>query len=76
MCDVVDQLQRAAREPPGDCGYCAGVRPGANPARRGAAVSASEQLETSHHQLEGDQPQTPDVTGKWVKSAAKDVGGC
>lgn len=63
MCDVADQLQRAAREPPCDCGHGAGVRPGANPAGRGAAVPATEQLETSHHQPEGDQSPASDVTG-------------
>lgn len=41
MCDVADQLQRAAREPPGDCAHGAGVRPGANPAGRSAAVPAT-----------------------------------
>lgn len=61
--DVADQLQRAAREPPRHRGHGAGVRPGADPAGRGAAVPAPQQPETSHHQLEGDQPQAADVTG-------------
>lgn len=64
MCDVADRLQRAAREPPGDCAHGAGVRPGADPAGRGAAVPAPEQLETSYHQPEGDQSQASDVAGR------------
>lgn len=63
MCHVADQLQRAARQPPGNCGRGAGVRLGANPEGRGAAVSATEQPETPHHQPEGDQPQATDVPG-------------
>lgn len=60
---MADQLQRAAGEPPGDCGHGAGVRPGANPAGRGAAVPAAQQPETSHYQPEGDQSEATDVTG-------------
>lgn len=70
---MADQLQRAAREPPGDCGHGAGVRPGANPAGRGAAVSAAEQLETSHHKPEGDQSQATDVAGRLIISALLSV---
>lgn len=69
MRDVADQLQRPAREPPGDCGHGAGVRPGADPAGRGAAVPAAEQLETSHYQPERNQPQATDVTGRPIISA-------
>lgn len=64
MRDVADQLQRAATEPPGHFRHGAGVRPGADPAGRGAAVPAAQQLETSHHQPEGDQPPASDVTGR------------
>lgn len=60
---MADQLQRTAGEPPGDCAHGAGVRLGANPEGRGAAVSAAEQPETPHHQPEGDQPQATDVPG-------------
>lgn len=60
---VADQLQRAAAEPSSDRGRRAGVRPGPDPAGRSAAVPAAQQPETSHHQLEGDQPAAPDVTG-------------
>jgi len=67
--DVADQLQRAARQPPGDCGHGAGVRPGANPAGRGAALPTAEQLETSHYQPEGDQSEATDVTGRRIISA-------
>lgn len=66
MRDVADQLQRAATEPPGHFRRGAGVRPGADPAGRGAAVPAAQQLETSHHQPEGDQPPASDVTGRRV----------
>lgn len=44
--DVADRLQRAAGEPPGHRGHGAGVRLGANPAGRGAAVPAAQQPET------------------------------
>lgn len=54
MCDVADQLQSVAREPPSYCGHGAGVRFGANPAGWGPAVPAAEQPETSRHQPEGD----------------------
>lgn len=54
MRDVADQLQRAAREPPGDRGHGAGVWPGTNPAGRGPTVPAAQQLETSDHQPERD----------------------
>lgn len=63
MCDVADQLQRAACEPPGNCGHGAGVRPGANPAGRGAAVPATQQPKTPHYQPKGDQSQATNVTG-------------
>lgn len=76
MCDVADQLQRAASEPPSNCGHGAGLRPGANPARRGAAVPATEQLETSHHQFEGDQPPASDVTGTPITAAQLLVFKC
>lgn len=69
MCDVADQLQRAASEPPSYCGHGAGLRPGANPAGRGSAVPTTEQLETSHHQSEGDQPPASDVTGRPITAA-------
>lgn len=69
MRDVADQLQRAAREPPGDRGHGAGVRPGADPAGRGAAVPATEQLENWHHQPEGDQSEATDVAGRPIMCA-------
>lgn len=72
MREVADQLQRAATEPPGHFRHGAGVRPGADPAGRGAAVPAAQQLETSHHQPEGDQPPASDVTGRRVSA----LSGC
>lgn len=66
---MADQLQRAAREPPRHRGRGAGVRPGADPAGRGAAVPTPQQPETSHHQLKGDQPQAADVTGTAAATA-------
>lgn len=64
MRDVADQLQRAACEPPRHRRRGAGVRPGADPAGRGAAVPAPQQPETSHDQPQGDQPPASDVTGR------------
>lgn len=68
--DVADQLQRAAREPPRRRGQGASVRPGADLAGRGAAVPAPEQPPTSHHQLEGNQSQASDVTGRATSFSA------
>ena len=65
---MAHQLQRAALEPPGDCGQRAGVRPGANPAGRGVALPAAEQPETQHHQPEGDQSEAADVAGTPITS--------
>lgn len=69
MCNVADQLQSAARQPPGDGRHGAGVRSGANPAGRGAALPTAQQPETSHHQPEGDQSEAADVTGRLFISA-------
>lgn len=74
MRDVAHQLQRAALEPPGDCGHRAGVRPGANPAGRGAALPAAQQPETPHHQPEGDQSEAADVTGTPITSTQLSQG--
>lgn len=63
VCDVADRLQCSAGEPPGHGGHSAGVRPGADPAGRGAAVPAAQQPEAPHHQPEGDQPEAANVTG-------------
>lgn len=78
MRDVAHQLQRAALEPPGDGGQRAGVRPGANPAGRGAALPAAEQPEAQHHQPEGDQSEAADVTGTPITSysAPRATCGC
>lgn len=65
---MVDQLQRFTREPPRHRGRGAGVRPGADPAGRGAPLSAAQQPETPHHQPEGDQSQATDVTGTMISS--------
>lgn len=66
---LAHRLQRAAAEPPRDCGHGAGVRPGADPAGRGPAVPAAQQPESRHHQPEGDQSETANVPGKnqkWI----------
>lgn len=68
---MADQLQRAACEPPGNRGHGAGVRPGADPAGRGAAVPAAQQPKTPHYQPEGDQSQAANVTGTRVICALR-----
>ena len=54
MCIVVDQLQGASTEPPGNMGVRPGIRPSPDPEGRSPAVSASQQPQTTVHQPEGD----------------------
>lgn len=64
MRGLVDQLQGASTDPPGNMGVCPGVRSGPNTPGWCSPVSATQQSETSVHQPEGDQPKATDVTGK------------
>lgn len=58
---VAHPLQGAARQPPGDLGLGAGVRPGADPPRWSPALPAPQQPPGALHQPEGDQPEAADV---------------
>lgn len=64
MCFLVDQLQGASTDPPGNMGVCPGVRSRPNTPGWGSPVSASQQSKTTIHKPEGDQPEATDVTGK------------
>lgn len=61
---VADQLQGAAAQPPGDLGHGAGLRPGADTARRRPALPAAQQPPQPLHQPQGDQPAPSDVPGE------------
>lgn len=61
---VVDRLQGPAPEPPGRVALGGRLRPGTGPARRGAAVPDVAQPLAGISGPEGDQFQTPDVTGQ------------
>lgn len=61
---MVDKLQGASSEPPGDVGVRAGIRPGSDPAGWSPPLPSAQQPETAVHQPEGDQPAAADVTGK------------
>lgn len=66
---VVDRLQGPAPEPPGRVAVGGRLRPGAGPARRGAPVPDVAQPLAGLSGPEGDQFQTPDVTGEsWGSS--------
>lgn len=58
---VAHPLQSAPRQPPSDLGLCPSVRPGADPARWGAPLSATQQSPGALHQPQGDQPAASDV---------------
>lgn len=60
---VVDQLQGAPGEPPGDVGVSAGIRLGPDPPGWSPPLPSAQQPETPVHQSEGDQPPAADVTG-------------
>lgn len=61
---VVDRLQGPAPEPPGRVALGGRLRPGTGPARRGAPVPDVAQPLAGISGPEGDQFQTPDVTGQ------------
>lgn len=61
---VAHQLQGAAAQPPGDLGHGAGLRPGADTARRRPALPAAQQPPQPLHQPQGDQPAPSDVPGE------------
>lgn len=60
---VVDRLQGPAPEPPGRVALGGRLRLGTGPARRGALVPDVAQPFAGISGPEGDQFQTPDVTG-------------
>lgn len=70
MRSVVDKLQGAPREPPGDMGHCTGLRLGPDPPGWGPALPPAQQPQTPVHQPEGDQPAAADVTGKRQTTSA------
>lgn len=61
---VVDRLQGLAPQPPGRVALGGRVRPGTGLERRGAAVPDAAQPLAGISGPEGDQFQTPDVTGE------------
>lgn len=61
---VVDRLQGLAPEPPGGVALGGRLRLGAGPERRSAPVPDAAQPLAGISGSEGDQFQTPDVTGE------------
>lgn len=61
---VVDRLQGPAREPPGRVALGGRLRLGTGPSRRRAPVPNVAQPLAGISGPEGDQFQTPDVTGE------------
>lgn len=66
---VVDRLQGPAPEPPGRVALGGRLRPGTGPTRRGAPVPDVAQPLAGIGGPEGDQFQTPDVTGQYSTPA-------
>lgn len=73
---LVDRLQGPAPKPPGRVALGGRVRLGTGPARRGAPVPDVTQPLAGISGPEGDQFQTPDVTGEsppvWTSNPAAD----
>lgn len=67
MWPVVDRLQGLAPEPPGGVALGGRLRLGTGPARRGAAVPDVAQPLAGIGGPQGDQFQTPDVTGQFTR---------
>lgn len=68
MRPLAHRLQGPAPQPPGGVALCSRLRPGTGPARRGAAVPDVAQPLPGLGGPEGDQFQTPDVTGEAAAS--------
>lgn len=64
---VVDRLQGLAPQPPGGVALGGRLRLGTGPARRGATVPDVAQPLAGISGPQGDQFQTPDVTGQFTR---------
>jgi len=71
---VVDRLQGPAPQPPGRVALGGRLRLGTGPARRGAAVPDVAQPLPGISGPEGDQFQTPDVTGEFSNQHMMGMG--
>jgi len=61
---VVNKLQGASSEPPGDMGVCSGIRLGADAPGWSPPLPSAQQPAAPVHQPEGNQPPAADVTGE------------